>query len=70
MKFTRALLLSILITLVLTFLLRLLFGVTAYGLFLFLPISFYFTRNRYRRGQTGQRRDETRGPDSTPIEPK
>ncbi len=64
MKLSRALLLSVIVTLALTLLLQLLFGAMAFGLFLFLPLSFFFSSNRFRRPRPPQ------GPGSTPIEPR
>ncbi len=49
MKLSRALILSIIVTLALTLLLQFIFGAMAFGLFLFLPLSFFFAHNRQRR---------------------
>ena len=70
MKLSRALLLSILITLALTLILQFLFGAMAFGLFLFLPLGYLFTRNRPRPLGKQSSSDRGTGPDSTPIEPR
>ncbi|HEY3293851.1 MAG TPA: hypothetical protein VGL38_00275 [bacterium] len=70
MKFSRALILSIIITLVLTLLLQFVFGAMAFGLFLFLPLSFFWVHNHNKRGPKPPGQNPTAGPPSTPIEPR
>ena len=62
MRLSRALLVSILVTLALTLVLEFIFGPRAFGLFLFLPFGLLFKRRR--DGGDGH------GPDTGPIEPK
>jgi hypothetical protein len=68
MKVSRALILSIIISLGLSLLLQSIFGVKAFGLFLFLPLSFLLVRNRSTERQTKEH--DRSEPDSGPIEPK
>ncbi len=70
MRLSRAIVLSVLITLALTLILQLLFGAMAFGLFFFLPLSFFFAHNRNKQEQQGPgRHKDNSGPDSRPIEP-
>ncbi len=49
MRLSRGLLISILVTLVLTLILQFFFGARAFGLFLFLPLTFLFRRQARAR---------------------
>lgn len=65
MNLPKALLISAAVTLGLTLLLRSVAGISAFGLFLFLPLGWLVTRAAKRRGSS----DKTPS-DRTPIEPR
>jgi hypothetical protein len=69
MRLPRALLVSILVTLGLTVVLQFFFGLRAFGLFLFLPLGFMFSRRSTDKEHKPAKDDSNHGPDSGPIEP-